>query len=443
MDRQDIDALLIGALYGELTPADEARLAAHLESHPADRTALEDLKLARQAVRDSAVLAVQLEPPQAVSAMLLQEAHRRAPRRAPDPGENEGWFSRLSRAFFAHPAMAAAAMLVVVVGVAGTLYLKSGGTEFAEKSLDRGITSGSAALALPAPPAPPAAAPAPAATPAPERWHGNDQATASGSGAAFETGSAVDSYRVGLASNGDYKGDGKDGDALHAGKKESPAPAHHASGLEVRHRDPEPKDLPADNERQEVATEASADDRAPGAGGAAAGPVVTGAAAPPSGGFASPPEPTSPASRTIEAPRSQAAPPPPPPAPAPKALDKSKVADAPVQQQDSSLVAWAKAQHDRAKALAKEKDRCNDVAAIVLAINDRAPSYYADNVAADPALKYCAAYYRDTAEREIARRKAKAAQKSSNASDERAAPPTASPAQEPAHATSKPTSTGK
>ena len=26
VDRQDIDALLIGALYGELTPADEARL---------------------------------------------------------------------------------------------------------------------------------------------------------------------------------------------------------------------------------------------------------------------------------------------------------------------------------------------------------------------------------------------------------------------------------
>ena len=47
MDRQDIDALLIGALYGELTPADEARLAAHLDSHPTDRGALDDLKSAR------------------------------------------------------------------------------------------------------------------------------------------------------------------------------------------------------------------------------------------------------------------------------------------------------------------------------------------------------------------------------------------------------------
>jgi len=42
-DRMDIDALLIGALYGELTFADEARLTAHLESYPADRNALADL----------------------------------------------------------------------------------------------------------------------------------------------------------------------------------------------------------------------------------------------------------------------------------------------------------------------------------------------------------------------------------------------------------------
>ena len=30
---QDIDALLIGALYGELTPAEEAKLQMHFESH--------------------------------------------------------------------------------------------------------------------------------------------------------------------------------------------------------------------------------------------------------------------------------------------------------------------------------------------------------------------------------------------------------------------------
>jgi anti-sigma factor RsiW len=120
VDRTDIDALLISALYGELTPADEARLTAHLESHPADRTALADLTQTRAAVRDSRILAVQLDPPPSVSTLLLREAARRAPR----PREEAGWFLRFTRSFMAHPAMAAAAMLVFVVGVAGTIYAR-------------------------------------------------------------------------------------------------------------------------------------------------------------------------------------------------------------------------------------------------------------------------------------------------------------------------------
>ncbi len=128
-DNLDIDALLIGALYGELTPADEARLSAHLESHPADRSALDDLTRARAAVRDSQIFAAQLEPPQAVSARLLQEAARRAPKRVTrrdGSTETEGWFARFVRTFASHPAVAAAAMLVVVIGVAGTIYLRNG-----------------------------------------------------------------------------------------------------------------------------------------------------------------------------------------------------------------------------------------------------------------------------------------------------------------------------
>ena len=127
-DRTDIDALLIGALYGELTPADEARLTAHLESHPADRTALDDLTRTRAAVRDSRILAFQFEPPAAVSALLLQEASRRAPR---VQDREESWFQRFVRSFAAHPAMAAAATIVLVLGVAGTLYLR-GVRQFAE-----------------------------------------------------------------------------------------------------------------------------------------------------------------------------------------------------------------------------------------------------------------------------------------------------------------------
>ena len=123
VDRHDIDALLIGSLYGELSSADEARLQAHLESHPADRTALHDLTRARNAVRESRILQHQLEPPQSITALLLQEAARRAPRKS--HGE-AGWLQRFLRSLVAHPAMAAATMLVLVLGVAGTLYLRQG-----------------------------------------------------------------------------------------------------------------------------------------------------------------------------------------------------------------------------------------------------------------------------------------------------------------------------
>src|SRR5215471_169891 len=95
VDRQDIDALLVSALYGELTPADEARLSQHLESHPTDRTVLDDLTRARAAVRDSRIFELQLEPPQAVSAILLQEAARRAPRKVLVDEAKPSWFARL------------------------------------------------------------------------------------------------------------------------------------------------------------------------------------------------------------------------------------------------------------------------------------------------------------------------------------------------------------
>src|SRR4051794_7355261 len=96
VDRQDIDALLISALYGELTPADEARLTTHLESHPADKSALGLLTETRAAFRDSGFAGLQVDPPQAISAILLQEAARRAPKRvvAPRDDERVGWFSR-------------------------------------------------------------------------------------------------------------------------------------------------------------------------------------------------------------------------------------------------------------------------------------------------------------------------------------------------------------
>jgi anti-sigma factor RsiW len=141
-DRTDIDALLVSSLYGELTPADEARLAAHLESHPADRTALADLGQTRARVRDHQPLVAQLEPPQSISARLLQEAARVAPKVSQRGRDDAGWFLRLARPLLAHPAMASAAMFALVVGVAGALYVRHG-QQFAAPAGTIMITSGS------------------------------------------------------------------------------------------------------------------------------------------------------------------------------------------------------------------------------------------------------------------------------------------------------------
>lgn len=121
LNRQDIDALMMGALYGELSPAESTSLEEYLSQHPQDRVVLENLKRTRQTLRESNVLDLQAEPPPALSALLLQEAARRAPAR---PRERSGGLFAKFVLLMRHPAMAAAS-LVLLVAVAGTLYLKN------------------------------------------------------------------------------------------------------------------------------------------------------------------------------------------------------------------------------------------------------------------------------------------------------------------------------
>ncbi|HUQ01269.1 MAG TPA: hypothetical protein VM261_02185 [Kofleriaceae bacterium] len=122
-DRQDIDALLIGALYGELDGEERARLDAHLASHPQDRSALDGLRSTRELLREAhlPVSMAVAEPSPAITAMLLQEAARRAP----VPASRGGFLAFLAgllKPFAASPALSAAAALVLVGGAAGLLY---------------------------------------------------------------------------------------------------------------------------------------------------------------------------------------------------------------------------------------------------------------------------------------------------------------------------------
>jgi hypothetical protein len=353
VDRTDIDALLISALYGELTPADEARLTAHLESHPADRTALADLTQTRAAVRDSRILAFHDEPPQSVSTMLLREAARRAPRAV---SEDAGWFHRFMRSFMAHPAMAAAAMLVLVVGVAGTLYVRHGDL-YAPPTMSESAPV--LARAQPTAAAPqdesrpgamaPTASTTPAGAVAPEAQAPaseggdvarNDQhAAGSGSyGVGLAEGEKADAKpKLAAIARGDANTDGfardSDGKELRTGKDglgaapaapepmpAKPAPAYASKpskkgsgGIEVlRSREPVPKDF--DDEQQDLAKRSADRSGSPTiAKNERAGRLESGNAGP-AGGGATPAPVTVPVLRSQDQPADVAAADPSPPA---------------------------------------------------------------------------------------------------------------------------------
>jgi hypothetical protein len=470
-DRIELDALLIGALYGELTPADEARLTAHLESHPADRTALSDLTRTRAAVRESRILAFQLEPPQGISALLLREASRRAPRPARETG---GWFQRLVRSFMAHPAMAAAAMLVLVVSVAGTLYLR-GGNHFASPKLEatssqpatsapdqtRGQDPALVAPAAPAEPVTPLSVPA-AEPQAPPQNAGAPVAAGAGSASAGMAGSeSADGYRVRLEekqqpARNDLASPGRSAPPPSAKAKgaakadrsaddnDLPAPAKLAkkpSGIEIHSPQPQPKEL-----KDTDVGDAKKSEAAPG-GGAATPPAV------PSRAPARPPSPSTQAALNQEEPSpapepaaqspsdgkratakpvtrgasAAAAPPPPPPPPAAttapssdaaantrdgRAADKAADANA---SKNSALLSWARKQHDQVISLVGSSD-CHAAASAAAEIYNRAPSYYAANVVTDRQVRPCLPYLNSERDRQDRVRASKRALRTDDAS---------------------------
>jgi len=368
MDRQDIDALLIGALYGELTPADEARLAAHLDSHPADRGALDDFKNVRQAVRESRIFELQLDPPQAVSALLLQEAHRRAPKRVVRDEEKEGWFARFARAFMAHPAMAAAAMLVLVVGVASMIYVKKG-DHFAGKEVSApALPQAETATAEPGPTT--AAVPEPAA------------------GSAYQVGLAENANE--LAKQGDDKAvrGAKDVAAAEPQKqqkleRERKQATH---GIAVTTKGGTPKELGGKSDAYGYADEGRA------AGGAAA--------------------PSAQPAQVATAPAKKAEAPPPPAA----TVDTTA-------SMDPALLAWAKQQH-QAAIKAAQAGNCGRAATLAIEIGNKAPDYYAQKMATDRNLKSCQQYIVDKRNEEAEQKQKSRASKRVNADEPyEAAPP--------------------
>ncbi len=479
-DVHDIDALLISALYGELTPADEARLATHLESHPGDRGALADLTHARSLIRDSRILDFRLDPPQAVSAMLLQEAARRAPavRRAPADEGRESWFFRFVRSFAAHPAMAAAAMLVLVVGAAGVMKMRDRG-QFDEAPVESNarLESSNAVVAGASTPADPwgtvaagsaAAMPVPAVAAAPG---GRAEAVATGhlaSGEARlrEQGAEPKEggYAVGLADPAadatalDLQKNAKGAPLAGVSADGDPAtrkpPAAHVAGPSAIDKKgitvTTPEIALKDEDRFDSSTGDGKDrgQRARGENAPTSPKVQKSQNSQSSSKSKSAPKPGpkfDDADGIVDGPGRQggaasgaadpstvatSAPPPPPPAPpsvkpapAPAKVAAQQERNAPADKVDatrsgdtSTLDAWAATQLSQVVTLA-HADRCDDAAKLAVTISTRAPGYYAEKVATNRELKQCMAYIaaaQDRAEKAAAEKRAAASKRATD-----------------------------
>ncbi len=410
LDRQDIDALLIGRLYGELTDADEARLNAHLDSHPADKSALVGLTSARNAVRESRFLTVQIEPPQAISALLLQEASRRAPARvvAQDDDKKESWFARFVGSFARHPAMAAAAMMVLVFGVAGTMYLRNGKSQFADQSTQ---TFGGAEVAKGSPA--PAAAPAIESDGIPDDRVEEAKALQQQAGSSFEA--SLADGEAAATDKKDKKASNADVADVRREQKEAAKPAVAAKAPANRtyigvqsERAPQPKELENTNEVT-GALDGDNDARRRKGGAAAPGAADNQRRDPVVASPSPPPPPTSRAPATT-VPRGAGT-----GTTGEDALKQEKPAD--------EEASWAREQAVKVGNAVKANN-CKDAASLAVQLSTRNPAFYKDNVENDRDLKKCITYINAAREKEAEQQRVKNLKRNAEESSPRRAAPT-------------------
>lgn len=415
----DFDALLMGSLYGELSAVEESRLQAHLEAHPGDQELWRGLQRTREAIRSSAALVV-VEPPQAISARILQEAARRAPKVPAGELAQGGLAARVGRwlaTFAAHPALAAAAMAVVAVGVAGTMYARGKGEASSPKVASESppaLAEGAAAAPTPPTDSPTASATAsalepavPESVPAPEPTAGDSFAV----GLANEPASADPKRELQVAKG---KADGKLAQDLvePSVRRRQAEPTDQAAKPSKVAAKPAPKNrdyLQASTEEYEVPLKDLADEDRKEASPAESSAADDFAAAPPlviagrseseAPRQAKQPAPSANTARAGAVAAKPQAPAAPPPASAPAspvveaggaAADVVDKAEGAVGSDDK----WAAGEHARLRRLARA-NKCSEAAAVARAIAERAPRYYAARVTDDKELRACSSAIRD------------------------------------------------
>jgi hypothetical protein len=392
----DSNALLIGALYGELSSAEQADLQAHLSAHPGDQELLRQLTRTREAVRGSAVL-TPVEPPQAISALLLQEAARRS--RPRSVMEHSGLWSRLARwcgIALAHPGLAAAMMAVVVFGVFGTMALR-GKDRVAEST----IAPRSAAATPEAQPSAPAdqrdgarLEPAPAAEPyavdldLDRAEQATDKESASAPKSETPQKKAIINGEVGFASKPKPSRDGyldaktpevalKDLDDVEGQDRKAAGRGKQAG-----------KQVGDDAVATAPASVLSSDLRERTARGDS--PITSAASG---SAVALQPEEKATANRASSAEVGNALDQE-PAVPSAVAPSTATVSSPTVDRQLGEDERWAKGEHVRLVRLVRAT-RCGEAAAVAKALSQRAPRFYQDHVAGDRELRVCASALRD------------------------------------------------
>jgi hypothetical protein len=165
MDREpDADATLVELLYGELDGAERDRAEARVAADPALASELDGLRALRGTLRTWGE-ASDAEPPGDLSGLLAAARASARPAAVATEPAAPGLWERLSRwmaPLLAHPGLAAAATLVLVAGVAGTLYV-TGGSRMAEPTAAPAQDQAPSEIAIAPEPAPPREAPEAAA----------------------------------------------------------------------------------------------------------------------------------------------------------------------------------------------------------------------------------------------------------------------------------------
>ncbi|MBI4510387.1 MAG: zf-HC2 domain-containing protein [Deltaproteobacteria bacterium] len=156
MECRQIDELMMDYIYQELDEAQAAQVRSHVDE--CARCGSELMGMAR--VRAAARSLPELEPPPALSARLLHEAAKRAPRSRSERKGLVAWFASWLMPVARHPLAAAMASMVLVAGAAGYFAWHRGQSGTVTKDIQAVAEAPRQPSPEPAPPAALTAAPA-------------------------------------------------------------------------------------------------------------------------------------------------------------------------------------------------------------------------------------------------------------------------------------------